>query len=248
MTRPFPTRALQFYLTAPGPCPYLEGRRERKVFAHLDDDEGPVLNDALTLAGFRRSQRIIYRPACEGCDACVSARIPVRHFRQSRSQRRIYKRNADLVRVDRAPNATDEQYALLQRYLAARHSDGGMTSMSFPDYAMMAADTPARTTLAEYRLGAEDGPLMAAALVDRLADGFSLVYSYFDPDEPARSLGSHIILDHVERARGLDLHHVYLGYWVKGAAKMAYKAQFQPLEVLRRGGWRRLDPSEVEPS
>lgn len=244
MTRPFPARPLQFYLTAPGPCPYLDDRSERKVFAHLDRRDGAALNDALTHAGFRRSQSIVYRPACEGCDACLSSRVPSARFEPSRNQKRIIRRNADLIRAERAPKATEEQFELLTRYLETRHADGGMTGMVFGDYAQMVADTPARTELVEYRR-ADDDKLMAAALVDRLCDGFSLVYSFFEPDEDKRSLGAFMILDHLARAAERDVPYVYLGYWVEGSAKMAYKERYRPFEVLANGAWRSLDGSDA---
>lgn len=245
MTRLFPTRPLQFYLTAPTSCPYLPGRLERKVFAHLDSVDGAALNDALTHAGFRRSQGIIYRPACEACEACLSARVVVNDFRHTKSQRRIAARNADLVHASINPEPSEEQFLLLTRYLSSRHADGGMAGMGFADYAMMVADTPADTRIAEYR-HPDDGRLVAAALVDRLSDGVSLVYSFFDPDESRRSLGAFMILDQIARTRAQAQAYVYLGYWVPGSAKMDYKARFQPLEVLRRGGWRRLSPTEAQ--
>jgi arginine-tRNA-protein transferase len=245
VTRLFPTRPLQFYLTAPTSCPYLPGRLERKVFAHLDSVDGAALNDALTHAGFRRSQGIIYRPACEACEACLSARVVVADFRPSRSQRRVTARNADLVHTLINPEPSEEQFQLLTRYLGSRHANGGMAGMGFADYAMMVADTPADTRISEYR-SPDDGRLIAAALVDRLSDGASLVYSFFDPDEAKRSLGGFMILDQIARTRVEGAAYVYLGYWVPGSAKMDYKARFQPLEVLRRGGWRRLSAVEAQ--
>ncbi len=243
MTRPFATRSLQFYLTAPSPCPYLPDREERKVFTHLEGVDGVALNDALTHAGFRRSQSIVYRPACEHCDACLSARVVVDEFQPSRTQLKTMKRSADLQRSRRPASATDEQFELLERYLSSRHAEGGMNDMSFGDYAMMVADTPARTHITEYRN--PEGGLAAAALVDALSDGLSLVYSFFDPDMPRRSLGAFIILDHVVQARASDSDFVYLGYWVKGSPKMDYKRRFGPLEVLRAGGWTRLGADAV---
>lgn len=243
LTRPFPTRPLQFYLTAPSECPYLPDRLERKIFAHLDAADGGALNDALTHAGFRRSQGIIYRPACEGCEACLSARVIARAFTPSRGQSRTLKRNADLERRFLRPEPTEEQYELLSRYLAGRHAGGGMAGMGFADYAMMVADTPADTRVVEYR--DPEGALAAAALVDRLSDGFSLVYSFFEPEQTKRSLGAFMILDHIAQARVLGAPYVYLGYWVGGSAKMDYKARYQPLEVLRRGGWRRMSATDA---
>ncbi len=239
----FPSRELRFFLTAPQPCPYLPGRLERKVFAHLPLNEGAAVNDALTLGGFRRSQNIAYRPACPGCDACVSARIPVDAHRLSRSERRILERNADLTGMRVSPEAKSEQFELLRRYLDTRHAGGGMTGMTWPDYVAMVEDTAVRTHIVEYRQGAggeKPGALTACVLVDSLSDGFSLVYSFFDPDQPRRSLGSHIILDHVARAKAGGLAYVYLGYWVRGSEKMAYKARFNPLEILRPEGWRAI--------
>jgi arginine-tRNA-protein transferase len=208
------------------------------VFAHLNVADGAALNDALTHAGFRRSQGIIYRPACEGCESCLSARVVVAGYRPSRSHRRIWARNGDLLKSVHQPEPTEEQFELLSRYLSTRHANGGMAGMGFADYVMMIVDTPAVTRIYEYR-SAEDDRLLAASLVDHLSDGVSLVYSFFDPDESRRSLGSFMIMDQIARARAAGSAYVYLGYWVPRSAKMDYKARFQPLEVLQRGGWRR---------
>ena len=240
MTQHFATRQLRFFLTAPSPCPYLPGRDERKVFAHLPLTEGASVNDALTQVGFRRSQNIAYRPACEACDACISARIPARDYPFSRSEKRVLDRNGDLVRYLVEAEATLEQFELLRRYLAARHAEGGMADMTWPDYVSMVEDTTARTHLIEYRAPSNDrgpGDLIACVLVDALSDGLSLVYSFYEPTMAKRSLGSFIILDHVLQAQIADLPYVYLGYWVSGSPKMAYKAKFNPVEVLRHGGW-----------
>ena len=248
MTQHFSSRQLRFFLTAPSPCPYLPDREERKVFAHLPLSEGPGVNDALTQVGFRRSQNIAYRPACEACDACVSARIPVADFVFSKSQRRVQERNVDLVRNEVEAEATLEQFELLRRYLLARHAEGGMADMTWPDYVAMVEDTAVRTHLIEYRAASADGgpgDLIACVLVDELSDGLSLVYSFYDPAMPRRSLGSFVILDNVAQASEQALPYVYLGYWVSGSAKMAYKARFSPLEVLKPGGWRLLAATEV---
>ncbi len=244
MTHPFAAKQLPFFLTAPSPCPYLPGRMERKVFTKLDLIDGPTLNDTLTHAGFRRSQSILYRPACERCTACRSARIIAGEFVPSRNQRKVWNRNLDLLRVVKPAEATPEQFALLSRYLDTRHSDGDMVGMDFFDFAGMVEDGAQRTEIVEYRDTA--GALVAAVLVDRLADGFSLVYSFFDPELERRSLGAFMILDHVDRAQIEALPYVYLGYWVHGSAKMDYKARYKPLEILDPSGWRRLgeDPPE----
>ncbi len=209
------------------------------MFAHLNSADGAALNDTLTHAGFRRSQGIIYRPACEACESCLSARVVAGSYRPCRSHRRIWSRNRDLRQACLKPEPSEEQFDLLSRYLAARHANGGMAGMGFADYAMMIADTPAVTRVCEYR-HEDDNRLLAAALVDRLSDGVSLVYSFFDPDEGRRSLGSFMIMDQIFRTRASGAAYVYLGYWVPRSAKMDYKARFQPLEVLQRGGWRRV--------
>jgi arginine-tRNA-protein transferase len=246
VTQHFSTRQLRFFLTAPSPCPYLPDREERKVFAHLPLSDGPQVNDALTQVGFRRSQNIAYRPACEACDACVSARIPVGKYVFSKSERRVLERNAHLTRHIVEAEATMEQFDLLRCYLLARHAEGGMSDMTWPDYVAMVEDTAVRTHLIEYRAPSTDrgpGDLIACALVDMLGDGLSLVYSFYDPSLTKDSLGSFVILDHVAQAATARLPYVYLGYWVNGSVKMAYKARFRPLEVLKPGGWAALTDS-----
>jgi arginine-tRNA-protein transferase len=235
-----PTRRLRFYLTAQTPCPYLPDRFERKVFAHLPLSEGAPVNDTLTQSGFRRSQTIAYRPACDACDACQSVRAPVRAYAFSRSERRTLERNAGLTRHLVEAEATREQFELLRRYLRARHLGDGMSDMGWLDYVAMVEDTSVRTHLIEYRAPSLDGgpgDLKAVMLVDVLSDGLSLVYSFYDPDQPRLSLGRFMILDHVVQARAAGLPYVYLGYWIAGSAKMAYKAGLRPLEVLRLTGW-----------
>lgn len=247
MTQHFAPRQLRFFLTAPSPCPYLPGREERKVFAHLPLSDGPGVNDALTQVGFRRSQNIAYRPACEACDACISARIPAADYPFSKSQRRTLKDNDDLSRHLVEAEATMEQFDLLRRYLMARHAQGGMADMTWPDYVAMVEDTAVRTHLIEYRLPSGDrgpGDLVACVLVDILGDGLSLVYSFYDPQMAKRSLGSFVILDHVVQARLAELAYVYLGYWVPGSPKMDYKANYRPIEVLKPGGWVRINDGE----
>jgi len=239
----------QFYLTAPSPCPYLSGREERKVFTHLVGERAPELNDLLTHGGFRRSQSIAYRPACETCRACVSVRVVVEDFRPTRSMRRVLDRNSDLVAEMRVPVPTSEQYSVFRGYLDSRHRDGGMADMTVLDYAMMVEDSHVETRIVEFRrrgpdsriTGRGNGPLLGVALTDVLSDGLSMVYSFFDPDAGDRSLGTFIILDHIARARRLGLPYVYLGYWVKGSKKMDYKGRFLPQERLSGNGWTRVE-------
>jgi leucyl-tRNA---protein transferase len=223
----------------------LPGHTERKVFARLTGSLAQPLNEALTHSGFRRSQMIAYRPACDGCSACVSVRIVANEFYASRGERRISRRNSDLIRSEAPPEATREQFALLRAYLDSRHSGGGMSDMGLFDYVAMVEETPVKTHLVEYRRRApngEVGGLIACALTDVLRDGLSMVYSFFHPGEDARSLGTFMILDHIATARARGLAYVYLGYWVSGSPKMAYKARFRPLEALGAEGWLRIKP------
>lgn len=244
-----PRDAPQFFLTAPSPCPYLEGQEERKVFTHLVGSRAPALNEALTHGGFRRSQTIAYRPACERCRACISVRVCVDDFRPSRNMRRVVERNADVIGFERDNRPSSEQYSLFRAYLDARHSEGGMADMTVLDYAMMVEDSHVDTRIVEYRRRGPDsfmtgrgaGPLLAVALTDALSDGLSMVYAFYDPALAARSLGAWMILNHIERARSLGLPYLYLGYWVQGSRKMAYKARFTPQERLMASGWERVE-------
>ncbi len=239
----------QFYLTAPSPCPYLPGKEERKVFTHLVGERAPELNELLTHGGFRRSQSIAYRPACDGCRACVSVRVLVDEFQPTRSMKRVQERNADIIGHMRVAQPTSEQYSAFRAYLDTRHHDGGMVDMTVLDYAAMVEDSHVNTRMVEYRLRGPDsgitgrgkGGLLAVALTDVLGDGLSMVYSFFEPGEAARSLGTFMILDHIARARRMGLPHVYLGYWVEGSRKMNYKARYLPQERLAAAGWERIE-------
>jgi arginyl-tRNA--protein-N-Asp/Glu arginylyltransferase len=218
------------------------------VFTHLVGERAPGLNDLLTHGGFRRSQSIAYRPACEACRACVSVRVIAEDFSPSRNMRRVAERNAVIVGDMRALVPTSEQYSVFRAYLDSRHRDGGMADMTVLDYAMMVEDSHVKTRLVEYRRRGPDssingrgaGSLLAVALTDVLSDGLSMVYSFFDPEEDDRSLGTFMILDHIERARRMGLPYVYLGYWVSGSRKMDYKARFLPQERLMPDGWTRV--------
>lgn len=242
--------APQFYVTAPQPCPYLHGRAERKLFTALTGEAANELNNALSRQGFRRSQNVLYRPSCESCVACMSARIRVSDFVPSRTQRRVQRRNANLRRLATSAWATEEQYELFRRYLDERHADGGMADMDIFEFAAMVEETPVRTRIIEYRQTepglpkSENDRLSAVCLTDVLDDGLSLVYSFYNPHLEAASLGTHIILDHIDLARSAGLPFVYLGYWVPGSRKMDYKARFSALEIYKGGVWQPIgDPA-----
>ena len=228
--------APQFYVTAPQPCPYLEGRMERKLFTALQGEGAEQLNDSLSLQGFRRSQNVLYRPSCSDCAACLSARIDIARFAPSRTQKRTLRRNAAITRRTASPWATEEQYDLFRRYLDSRHSDGGMADMDVFEFAAMIEETPIRSRVIEYS-DPDSGDLLAVSLTDVLGDGLSMVYSFYAPDRPQNSLGTYMILDHINIALEAGLPYVYLGYWVPGSPKMGYKARFSGLEVYLGGQW-----------
>jgi len=238
-------RSLRFYVTNPSPCPYLPGRKERKAFTNLAITESDLVHNLLSQSGFRRSQTIAYRPACPRCNACRSVRVPTRDFIPSRNDRRAMQRNASLVRRPVEPSATREQYALLKAYVKSRHEGGGMSDMSYRDYSAMVGGSPVQSLIYEYRDGPDEGsPLVACSITDVLRDGFSMVYTFFDPRMESRGLGHFLILDHIRHAQDLGLPHVYLGYWVKGSPKMDYKRRYKPLEVLDGDRWRLLRDDE----
>lgn len=238
-----PRRPQFYYTTAPLPCPYVAGRTERKIVTELSGADAEALHDRLSRAGFRRSHNIAYAPVCPGCASCVPIRIDIAAFAPSRALRRIMKLNARVEGFEVPPRATPEQFALFQRYQTARHGDGDMATMGFYDYRAMVEDTPIETMVIEFR--DPDDRLIGACLADRLSDGLSAVYSYFDPALAARSLGTWAILWLVERARQLDLPFVYLGYWVPESRKMSYKARFKGSEILSGGMWRTLAQADL---
>lgn len=248
VTAPF--RFPRFFVTSPAPCPYLSGRVERKVFTELSGQDADGLNDALGRIGFRRSQSVAYRPSCVDCAACVSVRVCAGLFRPSHSQKRTMRRNRDLIANPCKPWATEEQFALLRSYIQARHPDGGMADMDEQDFADMVEQTPVDSMVIEYREPSEDGSLgrlVGCCLTDRHGDGLSMIYSFFDASVSAREgLGTYIILDHIQRADQLGLPYVYLGYWIEGSERMAYKSRFRPLEKLGPQGWVRFEEEAAQ--
>ncbi len=249
-----------FHVTMAQPCPYLPGKLERKLFTHLTPDKPDQFIDKLLRNGFRRSQNVAYLPYCNDCQSCVSVRMVVDRFEPGKSFRRLLRRNTDLVarRVER--KATDEQFELFNRYINTRHGDGGMAEMDHFDFTMMIEESQADTFLTEYRLrqpldgvskgqtgsdtdtgNERENPLIAVTLCDRLSDGISMVYSFFNPLQASRSLGSYMILEHVDYARRQGLPYLYLGYWIDGCRKMSYKSRFGPQQHLTPNGWLDVD-------
>ncbi|MFT9067020.1 MAG: arginyltransferase [Acetobacter syzygii] len=231
-----------FYTTTPQPCPYLPARMERKILADLSVPDADTLHSRLSCAGFRRSHTLAYAPLCEGCSACIPIRLPVADFTPSRTQKRIGNRNADLTATLLPPTATSEQYTLFHRYLSTRHADGEMAGMSPRDYRIMVEETTVDTQIIEFRT--PDQKLVAVSLTDTLDDGLSAVYSFYDPSQPMRSLGVYVILFLIRQTFLLGRPYLYLGYWIPGSPKMAYKSGFRPAEILRQDVWRTLDPTQ----
>lgn len=227
---------LRFFATPPRPCSYLPGRQSVSVFA----DPGARLSqpqyDSLATLGFRRSGGDLYRPACAGCNACVPVRVEV-PYRRSRNQQRVWHRNRDLVCRDLPPAYRDEHYALYMRYQRHRHPGGGMDETTPEQYLDFLTCDWSRTRFLEFRAG---GRLLGVAVTDYLADALSAVYTFFDPDQAARSLGTFSILYQLDLAQRLGLDWLYLGYWIADCRKMAYKVRFRPLQGLRDGRWSRL--------
>ena len=236
----------RFYKTPPLPCPYLSGRSERKVFTELAAS-GPgaqAMHEVLAAAGFRRSHSIVYKPHCDGCSACVPVRVRARAFRPNRTMRRVLRHNAGVVARTLPAVARSEHFELFRHYQETRHSDSDMALMDFAEFRAMVEDSPVDTFLMEYR--APGDRLVGVCLTDRLRDGLSMVYSFFDPAAQRASPGTAMILWHVQAAQLLDLDFVYLGYWVSGGQKMAYKIAFRPIEGLGPAGWQLLPPSAGE--
>ena len=233
--------SLRFFLTESEPCAYLTGRDSRKFFTHIGGKSPNRANEWMSQNGFRRSGEIVYKPFCKRCSSCIPVRVRVAASRPSRNQRKTLNRNADLRRMRCEPVARPHQYDLFHRYVKARHRFGGMAEMTSGDFEEMINSSPVTSYIFEYRQGNKnDGAksrLVAASYVDLLTSGLSMVYSFFDPEIPKRSLGTFMILDHIELARSLGLQFVYLGYWVPGSPKMEYKSRFRGIEILRNTRW-----------
>jgi len=229
--------ALEFYLTQPHACSYLENQQAVSLIVDPAATIDTSRYSALSGYGFRRSGAHVYRPQCPDCKACIPVRIPVADFKPKRTQKRILRRNEDMSVHRIKPEFSDEHFALYLRYQTCRHPGGGMDDPN-PDKYMGFIKSPAiETLLYEFRQGAD---LMAVAVVDQLTQALSSVYTFYDPRAKNRSLGVYTLLWTIEEAQRLRLNWLYLGYWIAECPKMSYKDQYRPLEAFVEGHWSRL--------
>ena len=230
--------SVHFYATAPYPCSYLNDRQARSQVAIPTESIDAAIYSQLIRIGFRRSGLFTYRPYCDNCDACVSVRLPVAEFQPNRSQRRAATRHIDLSARLLPLEYREDHYQLYRRYQETRHSSGSMAADDRGQYTEFVLKSGVESWLAEFRL---DGELKMVSLIDRLDDGLSAVYTFFDPDDTHASYGTYNVLWQIGLARRLGLPYVYLGYWVAECRKMSYKIRFRPLEYLQNGLWVRKD-------
>ena len=231
---------LQYYITPPHSCSYLEKKSARMVFLDPAHRIDVVSLSELSRVGFRRSGDFVYRPECHLCRQCLSCRIPVNDFEMNSTQRKAWKRNQDLtLKITRAQDASEEiHYALYERYINERHADGDMFPANLDQFEKFLMQSCTDSFFLEF---CQEDKLICVSSCDPLDDGISAVYTFFDPDESRRSLGVFAVLKQIEHARALGLPYVYLGYWVPHSHKMNYKSQYVPLELLIDGQWRRLN-------
>jgi arginyl-tRNA--protein-N-Asp/Glu arginylyltransferase len=230
-------RDLKVYTTYPHSCSYLEDQEATTLFVDPRQPVDQRLYSKLSLLGFRRSGHHIYRPHCSHCNACVPARIPIDSFKPRRGQRRIWNRNQDL-RVARTDDISDDAaFELYHRYISLRHADGDMYP---PEREQYEAFLNGVWDCTRYFRFYDKGQLIAVAVVDELEDGYSAIYTFFDPEADKRSLGTYAVLWEVEQARERNLDYLYLGYWIRECQKMSYKSDFRPLEVYINSRWTTL--------
>ncbi|PAT00906.1 MAG: arginyltransferase [Candidatus Dactylopiibacterium carminicum] len=236
-----PYSLLQFYTTAPYECSYLAQRLARSQVAtpgHLVD---ALVYGELVRQGFRRSGIYTYRPWCDQCQACIPVRLPVADFTPNRSQRRTWQKHAGLRAEELPLRYREDHYELYRRYQLVRHNGGGMDQDSREQYGSFLLESQVDTRLIEFR---EAGVLRMVSIIDRLSDGLSSVYTFFDPEIEHASFGGYGVLWQIEACRQIGGDYVYLGYWIRDCGKMSYKRQYRPLEGLIGGSWRRLEEED----
>jgi len=226
------------YATPPHECSYLPKHQATTVFIDPHFPKDMALYDTLSQHGFRRSGEHLYRPHCNECESCVPVRIPVNAFNARRSQRRIWKKNQDLQAIAKPPEFNPEHFDLYCRYLESRHKGGGMDNPTPDSYVQFLTSSWANTVFYEFRL---DQELLAVAVADHFETGMSAVYTFFEPQQAGRGLGSYAILWEIAETQRLKLDWLYLGYWIKNCQKMNYKTDYQPLEYYHNGIWQYLE-------
>lgn len=236
---------LGFFVTPPHKCGYLPDRDAVTIFVDPRRRPNIATYSLLSQHGFRRSGDHVYRPQCPSCSACIPARIPVADFTPSRAQRRTLRANLDVSLIPKPPIYHAEHFALYERYVNARHSGGSMENPDRDSYLEFLTSGWADSVFYEFRVRER---LLGVAVVDHLQDGLSAVYTFFDPQEQARSLGRLAVLKQIELARALQLKWLYLGYWIEDCRKMRYKREYAPLEVLKGGQWLALGPVAATPA
>ncbi|MCY4660715.1 MAG: arginyltransferase [Acidobacteria bacterium] len=237
MTPPPSPERPRHFLVIPHRCVYFGDRDARSQVLHPVEPRSPAAYSDLARSGFRRSGADLYRPRCETCEACVPTRVAVERFRWGRRFRRVLKKNADLT-VGTQPASPDPAgLRLYDRYIRGRHADGEMYPPSPGQLLSMVRTRWAGTFFLNARL---DGRLVATAVTDTLDDGLAAVYTFFDPDLADRSLGVFAILQQVEECRRRGLPYLYLGFWIAESAKMRYKIEYQPAQLLIDGRWREI--------
>ena len=230
--------APHLFLSTTHACSYLPHQTASTLFIDPRYPLTPELLGDFNRRGFRRSGDLIYRPHCPGCQACIPVRIPVAAFVPSRAQRRAAARNDDVVVIARPAAFDAEHFALFLRYQDARHPAGAMANPDPATYLRFLVSRHSNTAFHEFRIG---GALAGVAVIDTLPDGLSAVYTFYDPSLAQRGLGTYAIVWQIAETHRCGLPFLYLGYWVKDSEKMAYKAQFRPLEAYRNGRWSPLD-------
>ena len=232
------TYSLRLLLSAPHPCSYLSEQQASDLFIDPDAPMDTHLHSQLAQQGFRRSGNHIYRPHCQTCNACKSVRIPVSNFAPSRQQRRTWNKNSDLTITATSTPDRQSHLKLFRHYVKNRHSGGGMDEFEGEGPFDFFQSPWSNTLFYEFRN--QQNTLVAVAVCDQLSDGLSAVYSYFSPNESARSLGVLAVLWQIEQAKERKLPYLYLGYWIAECRKMSYKNNYQPLEWLNDEKWENM--------
>ena len=225
---------LRFFTTPEHDCSYLDGRQATTLFVDPAADIDTSTYSALSAVGFRRSGKHIYRPYCGSCTACIPVRVKVFDFSRAKKHRRIMRKNTDLVITEHKPLMTEERFELYERYITERHADGDMYPASVDQFQSFLVEGREEASFWEFRTSEK---LLAVAVSDRINDGLSAIYTFFDPSESSRSLGVFAILSLIEQCKRVNLPKLYLGYWIKDCQKMSYKTDYQPLEMFMDNQW-----------